>query len=192
MNLTHLFKCLTLGVLLASVPLVGGCGDNTLTWKEEVKLLDGRVITVTQKRRIEENIEREAWLTFKLPEFSDKEIVWHENLNTMVLNVYQGKVYVVGTPGTIIEYNQYGRPEPKYIGYRYDKGQWVRIPFMEIPVAIYDINMYPENMALNRLKYVSVADKFEIFKDDRWDASQRRVDPNYISRFSRQSADTRR
>lgn len=184
MNLTHLFKRLTLVMVLTSVPLVGGCGDNTLTWQEEVKLLDGRVITVTQKRRIEENIEREAWLTFKLPEFSNKEIVWHENLHTMVLNVYQNKLYVVGVTGTIREYRQYGRPEPYYIGYRFDNTQWVRIPFTEIPAAIYDANMYPENMALNRLKYVSVTDKVEIFKDDRWRTQQRKIDPNYKSRLS--------
>lgn len=186
--------------LLVAIVIVGISLDafgflgfgNTLTWQEEVKLLDGRVITVTQKNRIEDRTPREFWMTFKLPEFGNQEIVWHENLEPMVLNIYQRKLYVVGTPGTIIEYNQYGRPEPIYIGYRYDNTQWVRIPFNEIPVAIYDANMYPENMALNRLKHVSVADKVGMFKDDRWDASQRRIDPNYKSNFSRQSADTRR
>lgn len=183
MNIPKSIRRMTLGFVLASVPMLGGCGDNTITWEEEVKLLDGRVITVTQKRRIEGNIERETWLTFKLPEFSDKEIVWHENLGTMVLNVYQNKLYIVGTPGTIIEYRQYGRPEPTYIGYRLDNTQWVRIPFSEIPVAIYDGNMYPENMALARLKKVSLSDKDEIFKDDRWRAHQRKIDPNYKSRL---------
>lgn len=96
MNITGLLRQITLGFVLAVAALVGGCGDNTITWTEEVKLLDGRVITVMQKRRIEGNIEREAWLTIKLPEFGDKEIVWHENLDTMVLNVYQNKLYVVG------------------------------------------------------------------------------------------------
>ncbi len=183
-NIIKGIKNIALGFMLASVSMIGGCGSNTITWQEEVKLLDGRIITVTQKRRIVENIEREAWLIFKLPEFSDKEIVWHENLDTMVLNVYQNKLYVVGTPGTIIEYNQYGRPEPFYIGYRYDNGQWVRIPFNEIPVAIYDANMYPENMALARLKQVSIAEKVEIFEDDSWRTHQRKIDPNYKSNFS--------
>jgi len=183
MNIPKRVKRMTLGFLLASMPMLAGCGNNIITWQEEVKLLDGRVITVTQKRRIEGNIEREAWLTFKLPEFSDKEITWHENLDTMVLNVYQNKLYIVGIPGTIIEYKQYGRPEPKYIGYRFDKAQWTRIPFSEIPVAIYDANMYPENMALARLGKVSISDKDEIFKDDRWQAHQRKIDPNYKSKF---------
>lgn len=50
MNLTQLFKRMTLGWVLAAVPMIGGCG-NTFTWAEEVKLLDGRVITVVQKRK---------------------------------------------------------------------------------------------------------------------------------------------
>lgn len=191
-NITGLFKHMTLGFMLASVPMLGGCGDNTLTWQEEVKLLDGRVITVTQRNRVEEGMPREFWLTIKLPEFSSQEIVWHENLRPTVLNIYKNKLYVVGQPGTIIEYNQYGRLEPMYIGYRYDNAQWVRIPFNEIPGEIYDVNMYPENMAVARLKHVSLEDKIEIFKDNRWMPSQRRIDPNYRSNFSRQPASTRR
>ena len=192
MNFTELFKRMTLGFVLACVPFVGGCGDNMLTWQEEVKLLDGRVIMVMQKRRIEESIPREAWLTFKLPELGDKEIMWHENLEPKIFNVYQNKIYIIGSPKTIIEYNQHGRPEPFYLGYRYDGEKWIRIPFSEIPVAIYDVNMYPENMASARLKKVSILDKAEIFKDGRWRIHQRRIDPNYRSNFSRQSADTRR
>ena len=88
MNLT-LFKRMTFGLVLASVPMLGGCGENTLTWTEEVKLLDGRVITVTQKRRIDvENVARDFWVTFKLQEFGDKEITWHENLKPLVLNLW--------------------------------------------------------------------------------------------------------
>lgn len=190
-NITELFKRMTLGFMLAGLPMLNGC-SNTLTWQEEVKLLDGRVITVTQKNRVEEDMPREFWLTIKLPEFSSQEIVWHENLSPVVLNIYQNKLYIIGIPGTIVEYNQYGRQEPKYIGYRYDNSQWVRIPFNEIPVEIYDVNMYPENMALERLKHVSLEDKIQIFKDNRWGSHQRRIDPNYRSSFSRQSASIRR
>lgn len=184
MNLTHLFKRMTFGLVLASVPMLGGCGDNTLTWTEEVKLLDGRVITVTQKRRYDEytKLPREAWLTFKLPEFGDKEIVWHENLEIQVLNVYQGKLYVVGDPRGLREFRQYGAD---YVPFRYEAGQWVRIPLSDIPVAIYDTNMYPGHMLLDKRKHISVSDKIEMFKDDRWDADQRRVDPNYRSRSSK-------
>lgn len=173
-NLTHLFKHLTLGMVLASVPLVGGCGGNTLTWQEEVKLSDGRVITVTQKRRYESvytgqnsgNLPREYWLTFKLPEFSKQEIIWHENLLPQVLNVHQGKLYVVGTPFTELEFRQYGKPYPEYVPYRYEAGRWQRIQFNEIPVAIYDTNLLISNEPPNGAKFVSFAIKAEEMKED--------------------------
>lgn len=179
MNLTQILRRMTLGLMLAAAPMLGGCSGNTLRWTEEVKLLDGRVITVVQKRRIDnDNIEREAWLTFKLPEFSDKEIVWHESLDLLVLNVYQSKVYIVGIPGTEREFRQYGRPMPMYIGYRYESGQWVRLPFNEIPAVIYDSNMYIQNIAFTKLHYVSLADKETLMKDETLPNEIKRIDPN--------------
>lgn len=190
MNLTHLVKRLTLGVMLSSMPLVGGCGDSTITWQEEVKLSDGRVIVVTQKRRYEgaysghgsgaSSIPREAWLTFKLPEFGSKEIVWHENLDTQILNVYKGKLYIVGLPHTEREFRQYGSPRPSYIGFRYDQGQWVRIPFNEIPIAIYDSNMWLDSAPDNKSKYVSLTNKAGQMNDGMYPNELKRIDPHYV------------
>jgi hypothetical protein len=187
MNITNLFKRLTLGIVLASVPLVGGCGDNTLTWQEEVKLLDGRVITVTQKRRYENvygqsvvNLPREFWLTFKLKEFGNKEITWHENLLPRVLNVHQGKLYVVGTPATEIEFRQYGNPKPSYLGYRYEAGQWQLIPFNEIPEAIYETNLLINYGPPNGMKFVSFTIKAEEMKEDSFMGHQKRISPKFI------------
>lgn len=181
MKLTELFKRMTLGFVLASVPLVGGCGDNTLTWQEEVKLLDGRVITVMQKNRVEEDMPREFWLTFKLPEFGSQEIEWHENLMPMVLNVYQSKIYVVGIPATEREFRQYGSPNPSYLGYRYEAGHWQRMAFNEIPDAIYDTNLYFDNMAVYRKKHVSLTDKEEMMKNERYMSYSKRIDPKHVS-----------
>jgi len=188
MNLTHLFKRLMLGMVLASVPLIGGCGDNTLTWQEEVKLTDGRVITITQKRRYQNiyggksvvNLPREFWLTFNLPEFGNQEITWHENLLPQVLNVYQGKLYVVGTPGTEIEFRQYGNPKPSYLGYRYDTGKWRPIPFNEIPEAIYDTNLLINYAPQNGAKFVSSAIKAEEMKEDSFTGHQKRINPKFV------------
>jgi hypothetical protein len=180
--LTSIFSSLTLGMLLASMPLVGGCGDNIGSWQEEVKLTDGRVITITQKRRYENvydgqssgNLPREFWLTFKLPEFGNQEIVWHENLLPRVLNVHKGKLYVVGTPWTEREYRQYGKPYPEYVPYRYESGQWQRIPFNEIPEAIYDTNLLISTELPSEVKFVSFARKAaEIANDRLRDASKK-------------------
>lgn len=181
-KLKQILNRITLGLMLAAVPLVGGCSDNTITWTEDVKLLDGRVITVTQKNRVEEDVSREFWLIFKLAEFDDKEIVWHESLMPLVLNVYQGSLYVISNPFTEREFRQYGKPNPPYLGYRYEAGQWQRIPFNEIPEAIYDTNMYFDNMAVYRLKHVSLAHKAEMIRDERYGSYLKRIDPKHVSR----------
>lgn len=190
-TLTSIFKRLTLGVLLASVPLVGGCGDNTLAWKEEVKLLDGRVITITQKRRYEGvytgqdygSVVREAWLTFKLPEFGNQDITWHENLKPRILNLHNGGLYIVGVAPTGLEFDQYGKPRPPYIGFRYQAGKWLRIQFTEIPEAIYDTNLWIENVPPNKSGHVSFADKAAEMRDAELRKHHKKIDPNYQSNF---------
>ena len=184
-KLADLFKCLTWGIVLACVPTLGGC-SNTGSWQEEVKLSDGRVIIVTQKRRYEGvytghnfgDLPREFWLTFKLPEFGDKEIVWHENLGPQVLNMYQGKLYVIGIPFTEREFRQYGKPMPSYIGYRYDAGKWQRIAFSEIPEAIYDTNLLIANGSPGGAKLVTFAMKAEELKDETIGQVSKRIDPH--------------
>lgn len=180
MRKTSLLLITLLGALLN----LTAC-SNTLSWEEEVKLLDGRVIKVEQKRRFSnDRMPREAWLSFTLPEFGNKKIVWHESLDTMVLNVHQGKLYLVGVPTTGIEYQKYGRPEPYYIGFRYDNSKWVRIAFNEIPEAIYDANMWFENMVNYKIKHLSVDEKeMRLFRDKRYMPDQRRIDPKYVSNF---------
>jgi hypothetical protein len=170
---------LMMALVMASVPLMEGCSGNTGTWQEEVKLLDGRVITVTQKRRYEGRVPREHWLTFKLQEFGDQDISWHENLRPQVLNVYQGKLYVVGMPFTGQEFRMYGNPDPSYLGYRYEAGEWQRIPFDEIPLAIYDTNLLIANAPPNGAKFVTFAIKAEEMKDETLIGPHTRINPKW-------------
>lgn len=173
--------------LVAVVGLVlTKCSDNR-SWKEEVRLLDGRIITVTQKRRYQGaydgqssgTVPREAWLTLKLPEFGDQEIVWHEQLEPRIVNIYEGKLYVVGCPPTGLEDHLYGKPRPPYIGFRYEAEGWQRIPFAEIPLAIYDTNLWIENEPPNDSGFVSFADKAAEMKKRTLDQDLKRIDPNY-------------
>jgi len=152
----------------AAALLLTGC-SKTVQWEEEVKLNDARVIVVTQKKRCDGGdykaktsatcVARETWLTIKLPEFSDKEIVWHEGLNPMVLNIHQGRLYIVGRPPTSLEFRTYGASNPPYFGFRWDNDAWTRIPFSEIPEAIYDTNMLIENIPKNRTNFLTLAQK---------------------------------
>ncbi len=123
---------------------------NTAAWEEEVQLFDGRVLRITQKRRYESaynghnyspHIVREAWIRFNLPELGDREIEWHENLIAMRFDVIEGKPLIVAYPPTALEFEQYGKPQPAYLGFRYENGNWQRIGFKEIPTSQYDANL---------------------------------------------------
>ncbi len=153
--------------------------SNTISWDEEVKLSDGRVITVQQKRRFDDSrMPREAWLSFRLPEFNDQEILWHEPLDAMVLNVYRQKLYIVGFTTTDIELGHFHNPKLHYIGFRYDNKQFVRIPFNEIPEAIFDANLWFENMINYKLKFVSVVDKNSMLTSNAgYPRELKRIDP---------------
>lgn len=153
--------------MLAAVALTA-C-SKTVQWEEEVKLNDGRIIVVTQKKRCEGGdytaktdascIVREAWLTIKLSEFSDKDIVWHESLDPMVVNVHQGRLYVVGRPPHTLEFRAYGATNPPYFGFVWENSAWRRLKFEEIPEAIYDRNMLTESIPQTKTKHLSLAEK---------------------------------
>lgn len=177
----NVFKRMVLGFVLASVPMLGGC-SNTMTWQEEVKLLDGRVITVTQMWYYDrDRMPRVFNLTFNLPEFGDREITWRESLMPQVLNVYQGKLYVVGIPFGEAEYRQYGKPFPEYIPFRYESGQWQQIPFAEIPLEIYDTNMWIDSEPRNGAKHISLSDKAKEMQDERLGDHFKKITATYKS-----------
>lgn len=169
---------------------MSGCAD-TVTWREEVKLSDGRVIEVMQRRRYEGvytgqdvgSVVREAWLSFRLPEFGNQEITWHENLKPRILNLSNNKWYVVGIPPTGLEFAQYGKPKPDYVGFRYEGEKWLRIPFEEIPEEIYSTNLWIENVPPNKSSYVSVADKTEEMRKPTLSNYHKKVNRNSQSNF---------
>lgn len=177
--------------LLFGLMSVSACSD-IMTWQEEVKFNDGRTILVNQKRRCEGGytggniascIERETWLTVKLLDFGNWEIVWHENLSPMVLNIHNGKLYVVGTPPTGREFSQYGKPQPPYIGFRLESGRWQRIPFSEIPEEVYDTNLILDGF-LVKATLLKLTEKRKINSDPSYPKPFKRIDPNYHSKFN--------
>ena len=163
-----------------------------VTWQEEVKLNDGRVIVVTQKKRCEgaytgkefaKCIAREAWLTINLPEFSSKEIVWHERLSPKIVNIHEGKLYVVGIPPTCLEFDFYGKPQPDYIGFIFESGGWRRIPFNKIPKAIYDTNLLTAGLPPEGTEYLTLERKQskEINGKPTISKHIKRIDPTFKS-----------
>lgn len=164
--------------------------DKFREWQEEVRLNDGRIIVVTQRKRCEGAytggnyapcIAREAWLTINLPEFSDKPIIWHEKLKSSALNIHDNSLYMVARFPTQREFKLYGEPQPPYIGFVWKDNTWQRIPFEAIPEAIYDTNMLIEGIPPEGIKYLSIVKKEskEINGDSTYPKYIKRIDPTH-------------
>lgn len=158
-------------------------------WQEQVKLLDGRVITITQQRRYggvkgsPDSIPREFWITLTLPETGNQETTWNQKLQPTHVNVVDGKVYIVGFPKTGREFVLYNHPRPPWIGYVFDAGNWHQIPFADIPVALYENNMSLSILLeTQRSGMVTLADKEKQFANPGTGRIYKRIDPDYIDK----------
>lgn len=143
-------------------------------------LNDGRKITVDQKRRVEGQNAREAWLRIELPEISSESIEWHENLIPLVVNIDKDRLYVIGWPKTDRESRKYGFTKPPYVGFVLENGIFVRIPFQQIPRTIYATNMLIDDFPPAGTNFLSISDKNSpIFNGRRlMPASLLRIDPD--------------
>lgn len=186
-NITPLSLFLkTLLILLLGISMTSYAGTETKSWQEEVKLLDGRVIVVNQKRLFEGayngsnygGVSRESWLTVKLPETGDQKITWHEKLEPSHLNVNNGKLYIVAQPPTTREYFLYDQPKPPYIGYVFENKVWRRIQFNEIPLAIYDTNLSTDSENYIHDGQITLADKVKILNIPALPKYLKRIDPD--------------
>jgi len=167
---------------------LSGCAQ-TVQWKEDVKFLDGRVVTIVQKRWCRGGdytaktratcLAYDALITMKLPQFFNEDIIWHEALDPMVINVYAGKLYIVGVPPTNVEFRKYGAVNPPYYAYMWDKNAWVRLSFDAIPIAIYDSNMLIESIPKTRTGHVTLMQKNIEVMSGNYTAPYKRIDPNF-------------
>ena len=178
----QLFKLLI--ILQCGVSLTS-CADNKVSWQEEVKLLDGRVIVVHQERRFEGayngsnygGVPREFWITMNLPEISKQEIVWHDKVLPTNLNIFKGKLYIVAFPQTYKEFLLFNRPRPSYIGYLFENGQWLHIPFNEVPEEIYTMNLSIDSQLYIHDGKITLADQAKEFNIPRGPEYLHKINP---------------
>jgi hypothetical protein len=106
------------------------------SWYEEVQLLDGRVITIHQKRQYFEDYgTNQSWVTIDLPELGGKQ-VWHSYLMPQRVDVVDGKVYVFGRPRGDRQLTYYRYPKYMMVGFVWDGANFQRVPYLSLPEKI--------------------------------------------------------
>lgn len=134
-----------------SLVILGGgmsaCADGT-SWKEEVLLHDGSKLIVERsvvRKGRHEPFQRppigEESLSFKHP-VTHERIRWKDeygddvgmsNFGLMMLEIDQSAAYIVAEPRGCLSYNKWGRPNPPYVVFKFQGGDWKRIALQELP-----------------------------------------------------------
>lgn len=138
---------LLLGLVIGGVALAFGMSwyqTRYPSWYEEIRLSDGRVITVHQKREFFENYgTTQSWVRINLPELGGEQ-VWHSYLMPQRVDVVDGKVYVFGLPRGDRQYKYYRYPKNYMVAFKWSGSEFERIPFLEVPVSLrIEENIFP-------------------------------------------------
>lgn len=160
---------LTLGINMDANAGFLGFGGNTMNWKEEVLLHDGQIIVAERFYNLGgypaiESRERAALdetVTFTLPGTKQK-ITWKtdfrdsepepNSLNLLLLDVVKGTPYIATYPAGCIAYNKWKRPNPPYVLFKYEAGEWKQISLTEFPVELSKTNVIVGRPATSLLK----------------------------------------
>jgi hypothetical protein len=161
--MTSISYCKTLAffALIATFSLnacAGPFGFGGDSWKEEVQLHDGQKMIVERVQTYGGRSEpgqsgsgpiKEHTIHFT-PPGTNQTITWtseysteagRANFNLLAVHVLNGIPYVVTEPNLCLSYNQWGRPNPPYVLFKYEGNAWRRIPLEQLPVEFKTINV---------------------------------------------------
>jgi hypothetical protein len=123
---------IAMGALLASV---SGCA-RSVKWTEDVRLPDGRVVTVKRYQKFggpheigDSSTETDYWLEFKSP--ATGKIVRYSgdrSLGTVALMIEDGAPRLLLTPH--YEMRDHNCPDPPYLLYEFRDGRWQSVSLM--------------------------------------------------------------
>lgn len=103
------------------------------SWTEQVRLPDGREISVKQRRNATDSTgTRRTWLTFSLPEMGG-ERTWSASLYPTMIGVADGSVYVIGRARLINQFLNWGFPKYGYVAFKWNGRDFERVSFMAVP-----------------------------------------------------------
>lgn len=136
--------------LLAFAATTAACSDNAdLDWREDVRLPDGRIITLTRHQEFrgaytlgDTPSESDYWFEFTHPT-SGQKIRWQSDryLSTVALMMGNDEPFLLLTPNFSGDF-KYDCPDPAYLLFHYRRnGQWIRVPLEAVPVKRLKANM---------------------------------------------------
>jgi hypothetical protein len=144
---------LRIASLMLMTLALSACGkSDELAWTEDVKLPDGRVVTLTRWVEFKGPYamgdtpnESKQRLEFKHPDTG--EIVKWENsketgmLNTVALVVDKGHLNILSVPSLGDDSHKFNCPNPPYLLYEYVNGKWQSKPLADIPDKLIRANL---------------------------------------------------
>lgn len=147
-----------LTLILIVVPLVGGCKKDEeqpaspLRWTEDVRLPDGRIITLTRYQEFKGPHElgqppgaSNYWLEFHHPDTGNS-IRWEQSSPPYLIPIAlitKGKSsFMLTMPGVGMAWEAYKCPNPIYLLFKQDNGQgWSKVDLSELPDKNVIINL---------------------------------------------------
>lgn len=132
-------------------PILGACGNqgsDTLQWTEDVKLPDGRIVTLTRYQEFKGPHEigtspnpSDYWFSFKNPD-TNQIVRWDNNsqLATLVLMIFNKVPMLLTAPYLRGAPRKFNRPNPPYLLFIY-KNAWERVFLADVPIKRLRVNM---------------------------------------------------
>jgi len=122
-------------IAIATLLYLTAC-SGSIEWKEDVKLPDGRIITVTRHQEFkgprefgEPPTESDWWLEFKNPDTGERvRREGHREIFTVALLMDKGAPQLLVRPGLGGAFRTLGCPDPAYLLFQHESGQWKQIP----------------------------------------------------------------
>ena len=142
---------------------------NSVSWKEEVQLHDGRKIIVERSQthggrgEVGQSPIKEHSITFTLPGSKEK-ITWKDEYTEDVgrssfllvaLHILNDTAYIVASPNLCLSYNKWGRPNPPYVIFKNDGKEWQRIQLSDLPLVFKEVNLVVEPRGLKEEKLLN-------------------------------------
>lgn len=140
-NLKQIFHRMTLGLVLAVVPLVGGCAPTEIKWEEEVKLHDGKIIVLNRHEKLglsglplANRGSRKYWHFCYAP----MNIIWKSKPEYFpeVFDIVDGKAYVRVTISSCASCQLHDYPETSALYFVWEGNAWKKIDYKDFPAGL--------------------------------------------------------